>query len=85
MLYEKNKTAYQEEEWFKREQSNILDVNRWNRQLLRQTFYSICADTKNLYKEVRFENKWITDGELDARLSEPKPCPPRIKSLPPRA
>ena len=38
MPYEKNKTAYQDEEWLEREQRNILDVNRWNRQLLEQTF-----------------------------------------------
>ena len=76
MPYEKNKTAYQDEEWFERKQRNILDVNRWNRQLLGQTFYSICGDNKNLYKAVRFKNNWITDGELDAMLSEPKPCPP---------
>ena len=76
MPYEKNKTAYQEEEWFEREQRNILDVNRWNRQLLGQTFYSICGDNKNLYKEIRFKNNWITDGELDAMLSEPKTCHP---------
>ena len=25
---------------------NILDVNTWNRQLLGQTFYSICGDKK---------------------------------------
>ena len=31
---------------------------------------------KNLYKEVRFKNNWITDGEIDAMLSEPKPWPP---------
>ena len=38
MPYEKNKIAFQDEEWFAREQRNILDVNRWNRQLLGQTF-----------------------------------------------
>ena len=76
MPYEKNKTAYQDKEWFERAQRNILDVNRWNRQLLGQTFYSICSDNKNLYKEVRFKNNWITDGELYAMLNEAKPCPP---------
>ena len=29
-----------------------------------------------VYKEVRFKNNLINDGELDAMLSEPKPCPP---------
>ena len=53
-----------------------MDVNRWNRQLLGQTFYSICGENKNVYKEVCFKNNWITDGELDPMLSEPKPCPP---------
>ena len=38
MPYEKNKTAYQDEEWFEREQRNVLKVNRWHRQLLGQTF-----------------------------------------------
>ena len=38
MPYEKNKTAFQNDEWFEREQRNILDGSRWNRQLLGQTF-----------------------------------------------
>ena len=38
MPYEKNKTVYQDDEWFEREQRNILDVNRWNRQLLGKIF-----------------------------------------------
>ena len=38
MPYAKNKTAFQNDEWFEREQRNILDGNRWNRQLLGQTF-----------------------------------------------
>ena len=38
MPYEKNKTVYQDDKWFEREQKNILDGNRWNRQLLGQTF-----------------------------------------------
>ena len=32
MPYEKNKTAYQDDEWFVR-QRNILDVRNWNRDL----------------------------------------------------
>ena len=79
MSYEKNKTAFQNDEGFEREKKKLLDVNRWNRQLLGQTYYSICGDNKNLYKEVRFKNNWITDGELDAMLNEPKPCPPCSK------
>ncbi len=38
MPYEKNKISFQNDEWFEREQRNILDVNRWNRQLLGQTY-----------------------------------------------
>ena len=34
MPYEKNKTAYQDEEWFEREQRNMLDVRNWNRDLM---------------------------------------------------
>ena len=48
MPYEKNKTVYQDDEWFKREQRNILDVNRWNRQLLVQTFDCGLKDITNL-------------------------------------
>ncbi len=32
--YEKNKTSYQDEEWFEREQRNVLDVRNWNRDLM---------------------------------------------------
>ena len=38
MDYEKNKTSYQDEEWFEREQRNVLDVRNWNRDLMGQTF-----------------------------------------------
>ena len=38
MPYEKNKTAYQDEEWFEREQRNVLDVRNWNRALIGQIF-----------------------------------------------
>ena len=76
MPYEKNKEAYQDDAYFERERRNILDLRNWNRDLIGQTFYSICGDNKNLYKEVRLQKHWITDGELDAMLSEPKPCPP---------
>ena len=42
MPYEKNKTSYQDEEWFEREQRNVLDVRNWNRDLMGQTFYQTC-------------------------------------------
>ena len=48
MPYEKNKTAYQDEEWLEREQRNILDVNRWNRQLLGKTFDYVLKDITTL-------------------------------------
>ena len=51
-------------------------MNKWNHQLLGQTFFSICGDNKNLYEGVHFKNNWITDGEVDAMLNEPIPCPP---------
>ena len=38
MKYEKNQTAYQDDEWFAR-QRNMLDVQTWNRDLINQTFY----------------------------------------------
>ena len=38
MDYEKNKTSYQDKEWFEREQRNVLDVRNWNRDLMGQTF-----------------------------------------------
>ena len=41
MRYEKNKTAYQDEEWFEKEERNVLDVRNWNRDLMGQTFYQV--------------------------------------------
>ena len=38
MPYEKNKTAFQDDEWFARER-NIIDVRNWNRDLMGQSFY----------------------------------------------
>ncbi len=38
MPYEKKKTSYQDEEWFEREQRNVLDVRNWNRDLMGQIF-----------------------------------------------
>ena len=46
MPYEKNKTAYQDEEWFESEQRNVLDVLNWNRDLTWQTFYQLCHTNK---------------------------------------
>ena len=81
MPYEKNKTAYQDEEWFEREQRNILDVNRWNRQLLGQTFYSICVDNKSLYKEVRFSiNNGSTLEEISSSMSNLKKAAAEIST-----
>ena len=34
MDYEKNKTSYQDEEWFEREQRNVLDVRNRNPDLM---------------------------------------------------
>ena len=48
MPYEKNKTAYQDEEWFEREQRNVLDVRNWNRDLMGQTFDYGLKDITNL-------------------------------------
>ena len=56
MPYEKNKTSYQDEEWFKREQRNVLDVRNWNRDLMGQTFYQICHNNKNKHRTIQF--KW---------------------------
>ena len=41
MPYEKNKAAYQDEEWFEKEQRNVLDVRNWDRDLMGQTFYQV--------------------------------------------
>ena len=56
MPYEKNKFAYQDQEWFEREQRNVLDVRNWNRDLMGQTFYQTCHDNKNKYRTIQF--KW---------------------------
>ena len=56
MPYEKNKTVYQDDEWFEREQRNVLDVRNWNRDLMGQTFYQTCHDNKNKYRTIQF--KW---------------------------
>ena len=48
MPYEKNKTSYQDEEWFEREQRNVLDVRNWNRDLMGQTFDYGLKDITNL-------------------------------------
>ena len=70
MPYEKNKTSYQDEEWFEREQRNVLDVRNWNRDLMGQTFYQICQDNKNKYRTIQF--KWNPFVEsLKPMISDP--------------
>jgi len=54
MPYEKNKTVYQDDEWFEREQRNVLDVRNWNRDLMGQTFYQICQKKKNSFFQFRW-------------------------------
>ena len=54
--YEKNKTSYQDDEWFENERRNMFDVNRVNRELTNQTFYSICHDNENYYREIQFKH-----------------------------
>ena len=76
MPYEKNKTAYQDEELFEREQRNVLDVRNWNRDLMGQTFYQICHNNKNKYRTIQF--KWNPFVEsLKPMISNP------IDSAPP--
>ena len=70
MPYEKNKTSYQDEEWFEREQRNVLDVRNWNRDLMGQTFYQICHNNKNKYRTIQF--KWNPfDESLKPMISDP--------------
>ena len=70
MPYEKNKTSYQDEEWFEREQRNVLDVRNWNRDLMGQTFYQTCHDNKNKYRTIQF--KWNPFVEsLKPMISDP--------------
>ena len=70
MPYEKNKTSYQDEQWFEREQRNVLDVHNWNRDLMGQTFYQICQDNKNKYRTIQF--KWNPFVEsLRPMISDP--------------
>ena len=69
MKYEKNETAYQDDEWFAR-QRNMLDVRTWNRDLINQTFYQTCQDNRNKYRTIRF--KWNPFVEaLKPMISEP--------------
>ena len=56
MQYEKNKTAYQDDAWFERDQRNVLDVRNWNRDLMGQTFYQICHNNRNKQRTIQF--KW---------------------------
>ena len=41
-----------------------------------QFWVSNCDGNKNFHKEVSCKNNLITNGELDAMLSEPKECLP---------
>ena len=50
MPYEKNKTAFQNDEWFEREQRNVLDVRNWNRDLMGQTFFQASKHSSNSMK-----------------------------------
>ena len=69
MPYEKNKTAFQDDEWFARER-NIIDVRNWNRDLMGQTFYQICHNNKNKYRTIQF--KWNPFVEsLKPMISDP--------------
>ncbi len=69
MNYEKNKTSYQDDEWFARER-NMLDVRNWNRDLMGQTFYQTCRDNKNKYRTIQF--KWNPFVEsLKPMISDP--------------
>ena len=83
MPYEKNKAAYQDEEWFEREQRNVLDVRNWNRDLMGQTFYQICHNNKNKYRTIQF--KWNPFVEsLKPMISDPiEGTPPEgMKAVP---
>ena len=87
MPYEKNKTAYQDEEWFEREQRNVLDVRNRNRDLMGQTFYQTCHDNKNKYRTIQF--KWNPFVEsLKPMISDPiddRAPPEGMTPLPARA
>ena len=83
MPYEKNKTSYKDEEWFEREQRNVLDVRNWNRDLIGQTFCQICHNNKNKYRTIQF--KWNPFVEsLKPMISDPIDAAPpeRMKSVP---
>ena len=54
----RTENPFQNNEWFEREQRNILDVNRWNRQLLGLTFDYGLKDIIN-WKTVLFIKQLI--------------------------
>ena len=56
MRHEKNKTAYQDEEWFEREQRNVLDVRNWNRDLIGQTFNQVVDWENSSFYQTSTEN-----------------------------
>ena len=64
MPYEKNKIAYQDEEWFEREQRNIHDVNRWNRQLLGKPFIQSAVIIKIFIRKFALRTTGILMGNL---------------------
>lgn len=61
MKYEKNKAAYQDDEWFTREKRNIYDINNYHKELMSQKFYRICPDDKNKYFEVTYKPNVLAD------------------------
>ena len=83
MPYEKNKTAYQDDEWFVR-QRNMLDVRTWNRDLMEQTFYQICHNNKNKYRTIQFNWNPFVES-LKPIISDPidgAPPPEGMKPVP---
>ena len=50
------------------EERNVYDVRNWHRDLLNQTFYSICPNDKNKYKTIFFKYNAFTD-ELQPMIS----------------
>ena len=70
MPYEKNHAAFQDDEWFEREQRNVLDVRKWNRDLTVQTFYQICQDNKNKYRTIHFKSNSFVES-LKPMISNP--------------
>ena len=70
MPYEKNHAAFQDDEWFEREQRNVLDVRNWNRDLTGQTFYQICQDNKNKYRTIQFNELFLFSELIRTYLNQ---------------